>query len=247
MIFTCRPSFRRWPWLPGRSLTVLDGAIVGVADAGIGPALLLTGLVAVLMICRRLQGEDRELLLAGVIGIGLLVALTGWLGVAGRAGSWVFQAQGLWRASSTLTYPNATAAVLVSISLVVLGRLVTTPGSVPLAVAAAGLLTGVAATMSRAGALALVVGLVVLAGLLGQARPHAPRSVRWPVPWWRCWVCCRLCRRPVDRDRCWRWLALPPGWPLPGWWRGGGGGRCSRCWVASLSSASPGCLPMAGG
>jgi O-Antigen ligase len=158
------------PVIPALALAawaVLDGAIVGVADAGIGPALLLTGLVAVLMICRRLQGEDRELLLAGVIGIGLLVALTGWLGVAGRAGSWVFQAQGLWRASSTLTYPNATAAVLVPISLVVLGRLVTAPGSVPLAVAAAGLLTGVAATMSRAGALALVVGLVVLAGLLG--------------------------------------------------------------------------------
>jgi hypothetical protein len=66
-----------------------------------------------------------------------------------------------------LTYPNATAAVLVLFSLVVLGRLVATPGSVPLAVAAAGLLAGVATTLSRAGALALVVGLVVLAGLLG--------------------------------------------------------------------------------
>ena len=148
---------------------VLDGALVGVAGGGVGPALLLVGLVAVLVICRRLGQEDRELLLTGVIGIGLLVALTGWLGVAGRAGSWAFQAQGLWRASSTLTYPNATAAVLVAISLVVLGRLVTTPGSAPLAVAAAGLLTGLAATMSRAGALALVVGLVVLAGLLGPS------------------------------------------------------------------------------
>jgi hypothetical protein len=123
--------------------------------------------VAVLLICRRLRREDREILLAGVIGIGLLVALTGWLGVAGRVGLWAFQAQGLWRASSTLTYPNATAAVLASISLVVLGRLVATPGSVPLVLAAAGLLAGLAATMTRAGALALVVGLVVLTGLLG--------------------------------------------------------------------------------
>jgi hypothetical protein len=111
---------------------VLDGARVGVAGGSVGQALLLVGLVAVLVVCRRLGQEDRELLLAGVIGIGLLVALIGWLGVAGRAGSWAFQAQGLWRASSTLTYPNATAAVLVAISLVVLGRLVTTPGSVPL-------------------------------------------------------------------------------------------------------------------
>jgi hypothetical protein len=95
------------------------------------------------------------------------VALTGWLGVAGRVGAWGFPAQGLWRASSTLTYPNATAALLASVSLVVLGRLTGTPGSVPLVLAATGLLTGLAATMSRAGALALVVGLLVLAGLRG--------------------------------------------------------------------------------
>jgi hypothetical protein len=146
---------------------ILDGALVGVVAAGVGPALLLVGVVAVLLVCRRLRQEDREILLAGVIGIGLLVALMGWLGVAGRVGSWAFQAQGLWRASSTLTYPNATAAVLAAISLVVLGRLAGTPGSVPLVLAATGLLAGLAATMSRAGALALVVGLVVLAGLRG--------------------------------------------------------------------------------
>ena len=158
------------PVVPALALAawaVIDGALVGTAGAGLGLAVLLVGLVAVLVVCGRLGRDDRELLLAGMIGIGLLVALTGWLGVAGRAGFWAFQAQGLWRASSTLTYPNATAAVLVAFSLVVLGRLVTTPRSVPLAVVAAGLLTGVAATMSRAGVLALVAGLVVLAGLLG--------------------------------------------------------------------------------
>jgi hypothetical protein len=155
------------PALALASWAVLDGALVGVAGAGVGPALLLVGVVAVLLVCCRLRQEDREVLLAGVIGIGLLVALTGWLGVAGRADSWAFQAQGLWRASSTLTYPNATAAVLAPISLLVLGRLVARPGSVPLALAAAGLLAGLAATMSRAGVLALVVGLVVLAGLRG--------------------------------------------------------------------------------
>jgi hypothetical protein len=158
------------PVVPALALAawaVLDGALVAGAGAGVRPALLLVGVIAVLVVCRRLRSEDRELLLAGVIGIGLLVALTGWLGVAGRADSWAFQAQGLWRASSTLTYPNATAALLAPISLVVLGRLAGTPGSVPLALAATGLLAGLAATMSRAGALALVVGLVVLAGLRG--------------------------------------------------------------------------------
>jgi hypothetical protein len=170
------------PVLPALALAawaVLDGALVGAAATGVGPALLLVGLVAVLLICRRLRQEDREVLLAGVIGVGLLVALTGWWGVAGRTGMWAFQAQGLWRASSTLTYPNATAAALAAISLVVLGRLVGTPGSVPLTLAGAGLLTGLAATMSRAGALALVVGLVVLAGLQGLG--VTARAVIGPV------------------------------------------------------------------
>jgi hypothetical protein len=177
-----RDDLRLLPVVPALALAawaVLDGALVGFTAAGVGPALLLVGVVAVLLVCRRLGQEDREVLLAGVIGIGLLVALIGWLGVAGRVSSWAFQAQGLWRASSTLTYPNATAAVLAAISLVVLGRLAATPGSVPLAVAATGLLTGLAATMSRAGVLALVVGLVVLAGLRGVG--VTARAVVGPV------------------------------------------------------------------
>jgi hypothetical protein len=60
--------------------------MTGVAGAGVGPALLLIGLVAVLLVCRRLRSEDREILLAGLIGIGLLVSLTGWLGVVGAPG-----------------------------------------------------------------------------------------------------------------------------------------------------------------
>jgi hypothetical protein len=165
-----RDDLRLLPVIPALALAawaVLDGGLVGVVGGGVGPALLLIGIVAVLLVCRRLRQDDREILLAGVIGVGLLVALTGWLGVAGRVGSWAFQSQGLWRASSTLTYPNATAAVLAAISLLVLGRLVATPGSVPLLLAATGLLAGLVATMSRAGALAFVVGLVVLATLWG--------------------------------------------------------------------------------
>jgi O-Antigen ligase len=177
-----RADLRMVPVVPALALAawaVLDGALVGGLGAGVGPALLVAGVVAVWLVCRRLRQEDRDMLLAGVIGVGLLVALTGWLGVAARTGSWAFEAQGLWRASSTLTYPNATAAVLAAISLVVLGRLVGTPGSVPLALAATGLLVGLAATLSRAGALALVVGLVMLVGLRGIAATG--RAVVGPV------------------------------------------------------------------
>jgi O-antigen ligase len=146
---------------------VLDGALVGVPAAGVGSALLLLGVVAVLLVCRRLGQEDREVLLLGVVGSGLLVALAGWLGVAGRVGSWAWLGDGMWRASSTLTYPNAAAAVLVPVALVVLARLIDVPRSLGLALAATGLLAGLGATMSRAGALALAVGLLVLAGLRG--------------------------------------------------------------------------------
>ncbi len=149
----------------------LDAALHGVPAASAGLALLLLVVVAVLVVCRRLGQEDREVLFIGVTGIGLVVALAGWLGVAGRVGAWAFQAQGVWRASSLLSYPNATAAVLVPVALVVLARLVETPGSLPLVVALTGLLTGLGATASRAGALALAVGLLVLAGLRG------PRAV----------------------------------------------------------------------
>jgi hypothetical protein len=207
-------DIRLLPVVPALALaawTVLDGVLLGVAGAGVAPALLLVGVVAGLLVCRRLRREDREIVLAGVTCIGLLVALTGWLGVAGRAGSWAFQAQGLWRASSTLTYPNATAAVLAPISLLVFGRLVGTPGSVPLALAATGLLAGLAATMSRAGALALLVGLVVLAGLGGFARPRGQRSARWPAPWWRWSACCPRCRPPARPARRSHWSACALG------------------------------------
>jgi O-Antigen ligase len=165
-----RSDARLPPVVPAVALAVwagLDAALRGVPAASVGLALLLVGVVAVLLVCRRLGQEDREVLRIGVTGIGLVVALAGWLGVAGRVGSWAFQAQGVWRASSTLSYPNATAALLVPVALLVLARLVEVPRSLPLVVAATGLLAGLTATASRAGALALAVGLIVLAGLRG--------------------------------------------------------------------------------
>jgi O-antigen ligase len=157
---------------------LLDAALHGVPGAGAGPAPLLLGAVAVLLACRRLGQEDREVLLLGVVGIGLLVALAGWLGVAARAGSWAWLGDGLWRASSTLTYPNAAAAVLVPVALLVLGWLVDTPRSLPLVLTATGLLAGLGATMSRAGALALA--LAGLAAGLALAAAVA-RLRRWPA------------------------------------------------------------------
>ena len=166
-------DLRLLPLLPAAALAGwagLDAVLLGQPVTGAaGLALLLAGLVAALAVCRRLGREDRDVLLIGVTGI-CLVVLTGWLGVALRVGSLAWKGDGIWRASGTLTYPNAAAAVLVPVALVGLARLVRGPRSVPLMVAVTGLLAGAAATMSRAGAIALVAGLVVLAALEGPGR-----------------------------------------------------------------------------
>jgi hypothetical protein len=160
--------------IPGLALAgwaVLDAALLGVPVAGgIRLASLLLGVLAVLLICRRLSVEDRELLLAGVLVAGVLVAMAGWLGVAVRITAWAWEGDGIWRASSTLTYPNAAAAVLVPLAVLVVARLVEVPKSMLLVVVAVVLLTGVGATLSRAAALGLAVGLVVLVWLRGPAR-----------------------------------------------------------------------------
>jgi hypothetical protein len=165
-----RADARVLPVLPAAALAawaVLDAAWHGTPATSAGVALLLLGAVAVLVVCRRLGPADRELLLVGLVWIGLVVALAGWFGVAARVGSWAWEGQGIWRASSTLSYPNATAAVLAPVALLALARLVAAPRSVFLALAATGLLTGLAATASRAGALAFTVGVIVLAVRLG--------------------------------------------------------------------------------
>ena len=175
-----RDDARLLPVVPASALAawaLLDTVKLGHPAGGAGGYVLsLLGLVAVLLTCRRLGQEDRDVLLIGVAGTGLVVALAGWLGVVGRLGSLAWEGDGIWRASATLSYPNAAAAVLVPVALVVLARLVQEPRSVPLALVATGLLAGAAATASRAGAVALVVGLVVIAGLQGP-RPTIRAAV----------------------------------------------------------------------
>src|SRR5215207_4412864 len=94
------------------------------------------------------------------------------LGRGGLAvGSLAWEGDGIWRASGTLSYPNAAAAVLVPVALVGLARLAGAPRSFPLVVAVTGLLAGAAATMSRAGALVALAGLVPSMLGAGQPRP----------------------------------------------------------------------------
>lgn len=110
------------------------------------------------------------MLLGGLLAVGVAVALTGWLGVALHRGPWGLASQGLWRAASTLTYTNATAALLVPLALVAPALLTASPRSIPLSAAAMCLLTTTALTLSRAGVAGLGLGLLVLCWLLPARR-----------------------------------------------------------------------------
>jgi hypothetical protein len=142
-------------------------AVAGTLTPGLTWFLLGAGTAAVLFICRRLDAGSRGLVLDGVLAVGLVAAAAGWLGVAAHHRPWGLPSAGLWRAASTLTYANATAALLVPLTLVVLARLTASPGSVRLSLTAAGLLCGACATLSRAGAAAFAVGVLVLCLLRG--------------------------------------------------------------------------------
>ncbi|MGH9235281.1 MAG: O-antigen ligase family protein [Acidimicrobiales bacterium] len=155
---------------------VVVAAVRGSSPDGLPPALLAIGIVAVLVVCRRVGAAGRETMLVGIVVTALVVSVAGWLGLAFRLDAWRWEAQGLWRASSTLTYPNAMAAVLVPVALVVLALLAGRPRSLPLGLAATGLLIGAGATLSRAGLFALAAGAIVLVAAL-DARTVAKTAV----------------------------------------------------------------------
>ncbi|GAA0741109.1 O-antigen ligase family protein [Dactylosporangium roseum] len=153
-------------WLIGSAAAVALWAVFRAATAGgaavaAGICLSLATLLAGVVAARRARPVD---LATGLVGIGVLVAVTGWAGVAWRIERWsVLVEATLWRASSTLTYPNAAAAILAVAALLAFALLLAEPGSVWRACAFYLLLTGLAATLSRAGALAFAAGVLVFA------------------------------------------------------------------------------------
>jgi hypothetical protein len=147
----------------------VSATVAGDITAALPIIALLAGVVVVLLAVRRMTWGQRDALAAAVVTVGVLTAATGWVGVAWRITPWALEDQGLWRAATTLTYANAAAGLLVPLALLAVARLAARPG-VPAMVAACLLLIGAGATLSRGGALALVVGAAVLAWLLGPGR-----------------------------------------------------------------------------
>jgi O-antigen ligase len=176
-------ALRTWPWTrcdaalgPVVGCAVLAGwAVLSAAFAGrvVGAratVAMLIGVAAVLVICRRSTPAQRDALAGAAVAVGALAAATGWIGVAWRHTPWALPDQGLWRAATTFSYANAAAGLLVPLALLALAQRVARPRSQPLVLAGCLLLVGVGATLSRGGAVALAVGLAVLAWLLGPVR-----------------------------------------------------------------------------
>ena len=138
-------------------------AVVAHDVAGAAPVLGTLGAAAVAtLVTRSAEREARETFVSGLLVAGAALGLSGWAGVAFRWEPLGLVDQGLWRASSTLTYANATAALLVPIALVALARALAEPKQWRWRLATCALVVGVAATLSRAGWIALAAGAVVV-------------------------------------------------------------------------------------
>lgn len=150
-------------WVLFAGWALVSGLIHADVGAAVPTAAVACGLAASALAASGLLAESRRILLSVVLAVAAVVALSCWVGVALHLEPLALPSSGLWRASSTITYANATAAFLVV--ALVLAVTVVPPGLLTNGLAAV-LLLGLATTMSRAGALGLVVAAVVCAFLV---------------------------------------------------------------------------------
>ena len=149
------------------SWAAVRGVATGDLTAGLPAASLAVAVAVLLAVGRCLGDEARSVVLRGGLGTAVMVALTGWAGVVWHVDRLAVSQDGVWRAASTLSYPNAAAALLSIAVLPALAVLTTRPTDRLLVLATTVLLVGHAATLSRAGALSLAAGSVLLVVLGG--------------------------------------------------------------------------------
>lgn len=164
-------------WLLLAVWVLADGWLHGDVHAALPAAALAACLAAALWTAHGLPAHSRAVLGTVLLTTAVAVAATGWLGVLLHREPLALVSSGLWRASSTITYANATAAFLTVAVLVAVAVL---PARRPSALAlVAVLLLGLVATLSRAGLMALLVGVAVLAAASPRRRDLLDW---WPAP-----------------------------------------------------------------
>ncbi|MEV4629704.1 O-antigen ligase family protein [Micromonospora sp. NPDC049523] len=129
-----RPRVRRDAWPVVAACAALAGWILVravLADAypvALGAVATLGAVAAVVLILTRTTLVERERCVEALIGLGVLVAVTAWIGVAYRVPRFAVLVEGrLWRGASTLTYPNAAAALLAPLALLAIAMLLARP------------------------------------------------------------------------------------------------------------------------
>ncbi len=146
--------------------TALTGILDGHPAEALAPISLLAGLAVVVAGTALLDAPSRRQLADLVLALGVFLAGTAWIGVAFHLEPLGHPDGGLWRAATTVTYANAAAAILGPLALWALAR-TTTSKSWPVRLAVVLLVSGLCATLSRAGIVSFVVGLAALVLMLG--------------------------------------------------------------------------------
>ncbi len=127
-------STRRWSGEDARLPVVAAGgtlaawAVISAAANGhpagsLSTVAMAAGIVATIVVVRRTTAVQRQAVVVTLVGAGALAAVVGWIGVAWRVEPWALVDQGLWRAATTITYANASAALLVPLALLGLAEL----------------------------------------------------------------------------------------------------------------------------
>lgn len=160
----------------GGRLPRLVWAAFGVLAAGIATAMILQPsgdpriAISILVIstsgtligeAHTRRGEFGSILIY-VLGVGALASLLGLVGAAWHLEPLALEAQGIWRAASTLTYANSLGAILVP-CLAAGAWLLARDDRLHLRLGVAAVTAGLVASISRAAFVSLALGLLIAA------------------------------------------------------------------------------------
>jgi hypothetical protein len=154
--------------LAGLGFMATATAVAGLVDGHPRGALsvdsLLFGLAVAVAAPAAVSASARRQIVDVLLALGVLLAVTGWVGVTFRYQPLGHPDGGLWRAATTVTYANASAAALSMVGLLGLATLSSTGAR---SAACMVIVTGLGATLSRAGIASFAVGLLLLGLLVG--------------------------------------------------------------------------------
>ncbi|MEO6703764.1 MAG: O-antigen ligase family protein [Jatrophihabitantaceae bacterium] len=155
------------------SWTMLQAGLHGSIGSGFRLGLLVLAVLVLIAGCTVLDGPSVDWLTSALLLLGAVAGLLAWFGVLNHRASLATPGQGLWRASATLGYPNAAAALLAILALTGLALRCREQAAAALrlnGLLLTATLIGLAATLSRGGLLAFTAGAIALAATLGWRR-----------------------------------------------------------------------------